>query len=74
VALDALQVPRFGRTGTGVGVGDGVTSTAPAGRDNEATNAGITKTLETILLNEYIRIKINRGLPITWLAHRQKLN
>ena len=72
-------MPRFGRTGFGstgtdVGVGDGVASTAPAGRDNETTSAGITSALEKSLLNEYIRIKINRGLPITWLAHRQKLN
>jgi hypothetical protein len=66
-------VPRFGRTGTGVGVGDGVASTALAGRDSETTSAGIKKALEIILLNDGIHLKISRRLPIAWLAHRKKL-
>lgn len=64
-------MPRFGRTGTGVGVGDGVASTAPAGKDSETTSAGIKKALETNRLKDDIYLKINGRLPITWLAHRK---
>ena len=66
-------MPRFGRTGTGVGVGDGVASTAPAGRESETTSAGIKKALEINRLKGDIYLKINGRLPITWLAHRKKL-
>jgi hypothetical protein len=72
VALDALQVPRFGRTG--IGDGAGVASTAPAGSDSEITSAGITKTLEIANFRGFINLKINRKPSITSLAHRISQN
>lgn len=78
MAVEALQVPRFGSTGTEVGdlvgdwVGDGVgvASTAAAGKVSETISAGTINALEKTNFRDFIPLKINRAGSITWLAHR----
>ena len=62
-------MPRFGRTGTEVAVGDGVTSTAPAGRESARTSAG-TKAIteaDAKAAAEDERLKNDIHIKIDWL-------